>query len=97
MRHNLVDVKILHRNSLEKNGRERDSVCVCVRVDEQQSVCECVWMCRREWVRQRKRESQSYDRKPSITDIPFDSFAEFNTEKFWLNEIEHLRAAWHNG
>ena len=76
------------------------------------ALCACVWMSRRvcvsacgcpgrEWVRQRKREreseSESYDRKPGITDIPFDSFAEFNTEKFWLNEIEHLRAAWHNG
>ena len=72
-----------------------------MRVDVQESVCECVWMFRREWVRQRKRERESelesYDRKPGITDIPFDSFAEFNTEKFWLNEIEHLRAAWHNG
>ena len=49
MRHNLVDVKILHRNSLEKNGRERERE--CVRADVQESVCECVWMSRRVCVR----------------------------------------------
>ena len=69
-----------------------------MRVDVQESVCECVWMSReRVGETAKERESQSYDRKPGITDIPFDSFAEFITEKFWLNEIEHLRAAWHNG